>query len=256
MPDSTRALSAPELSETVIAERREKVFLVLAGTFLCAMTLLNIIGLTRFVQLGPMTLAVGVLPYPLTFLCTDLICELYGKRRANQLVTVGLALNVFILLVLYIGQAMPAVPPSAMPPWQVLNLADPVGLPNGDSVSGEVELFDFIYVLSSGAMFASMMAYVAAQYCDVRVFHFLKQLTDGRHLWLRNNLSTLTSQGVDSFVVIGVTFGAVYWRGDITTGQFFALMGSNYLFKMSVALLDTGPFYFFTFTLKRYLRLG
>ena len=61
-------------------ERRERVFLILAGTFLCAMTMLNIIGITRFVQLGPMALAVGVLPYPLTFLCTDLICELYAAR--------------------------------------------------------------------------------------------------------------------------------------------------------------------------------
>ena len=64
------------------------------------MTLLNVIGITRFVQLGPMQLAVGVLPYPLTFLCTDLICELYGKRRANFLVSVGLGLNFFILFVL------------------------------------------------------------------------------------------------------------------------------------------------------------
>ena len=88
------------ISPAALRERRERVFLVLAGVFLCAMTLLNIIGITRFVQLGPMALAVGVLPYPLTFLCTDLICELYGKSRANFLVTVGLGLNVFILLFL------------------------------------------------------------------------------------------------------------------------------------------------------------
>ena len=88
------------LTDGQLQERRERVFLVLAGTFLCAMTLLNIIGITRFVQLGPMALAVGVLPYPLTFLCTDLICELYGRARANFLVTVGLGLNFFILGVL------------------------------------------------------------------------------------------------------------------------------------------------------------
>ena len=80
-----------------IVERRERVFLALAGLFLCAMTMLNIIGITKFVQLGPMALAVGVLPYPITFLCTDLISELYGRARANFLVTVGLVLNFFIL---------------------------------------------------------------------------------------------------------------------------------------------------------------
>jgi uncharacterized PurR-regulated membrane protein YhhQ (DUF165 family) len=74
------------------------------------MTLLNVIGITRFVQLGPMALAVGVLPYPLTFLCTDLICELYGKARANFLVSVGLGLNFLILFVLFLGNSMPAVP--------------------------------------------------------------------------------------------------------------------------------------------------
>ncbi|MBT6666767.1 MAG: VUT family protein, partial [Gammaproteobacteria bacterium] len=80
-----------EISDEV-RERRERVFLILAGTFLSAMTMLNIIGIPRFVQLGPWVLAVGVLPYPLTFLCTDLISELYGRARANFMVTVGLGL--------------------------------------------------------------------------------------------------------------------------------------------------------------------
>ena len=92
-----------------IRERRERVFLVLAGLFLCAMTMLNILGITRFVQLGPMSLAIGVLPYPLTFLCTDLISELYGRARANFLVTVGLLLNGFIIATLWIANKVPSV---------------------------------------------------------------------------------------------------------------------------------------------------
>ena len=84
-------------SNSAIQERRERVFLLLAGFFLCAMVLLNVIGITRFVQVGPMQLAVGVLAYPLTFLCTDIISELYGRARANFMVTVGLILNIFIL---------------------------------------------------------------------------------------------------------------------------------------------------------------
>lgn len=241
--------------DLVLHERRERVFLVLAGVFICAMTLLNVIGITRFVQLGPMALAVGVLPYPLTFLCTDLISELYGRKRANYLVSVGLGLNFFILFCLYLGQAAPAVSPDIMPPWQVLELSAGVGLPSGNTVEGSVELFQFIYTLTSGAIFASMLAYIAAQYCDVQMFHFWKRVTRGKHLWVRNNFSTLTSQGVDSFMVISVTFGAAYWRGDITSAQLLALMGSNYLFKMAAALVDTLPFYFLTHRLKRYLQL-
>jgi len=244
-----------QVIDLLLHERRERVFLVLAGVFICAMTMLNVIGLTRFVQLGPMALAVGVLPYPLTFLCTDLVSELYGKKRANFLVTVGLGLNLFILFCLYLGQAVPSVATDAMPPWQVLELAKDVGLPSGDSVSGSIELFQLIYTLTTSAMFASMLAYVAAQYCDVHIFHYLKTLTKGKHLWLRNNVSTLASQGVDSFMVISVTFGAIYWRGDMATETFLALMASNYIFKMAAALVDTLPFYYLTARLKRYLQL-
>ena len=246
---------SPQLDQQVIHERRELVFLILAGTFLCAMTLLNVIGITRFIQLGPMALAVGVLPYPLTFLCTDLICELYGKRRATQLVTVGLGLNFFILGVMYLGQAVPAVEPAKMPPWQMLPLADAVALPNGATLSGQVELFQLIYATTSGAVFASMMAYMAAQYCDVKLFHFFKRLTNGKHLWLRNNCSTLLSQAVDSIMVISVTFGALFIAGGIGARELFILMGSNYLFKMTAALVDTLPFYFLTHRLKKYLCL-
>ena len=92
------------LTPAQLSERRERVFLVLAGVFLSAMTLLNVIGITKFIQLGPLAVAVGVLPYPITFLCTDLISELYGKSRANFLVTVGLFINGFILLVMTAGQ--------------------------------------------------------------------------------------------------------------------------------------------------------
>lgn len=238
-----------------LSERRERVFLVLAGFFLCAMTLLNVVGITRFVQLGPMALAVGVLPYPLTFLCTDLISELYGRRRANFLVWVGFTLNFFILGMLWLGSAIPSVSADNQPPWQVIQLAESMALPNGDVVDGSVELFQLLYACTSGAVFASMMAYIAAQFCDVQLFHFFKRLTRGRHLWLRNNFSTLTSQMVDSIMVISVTFGAAFLAGNITLAALLVLMGSNYLFKMCVALADTLPFYYLTAKLRTYLEI-
>ncbi|MEM7216804.1 MAG: queuosine precursor transporter [Pseudomonadota bacterium] len=234
-------------------ERRERVFLVLAGFFLCAMTMLNILGITRFIQLGPLSLAVGVLPYPLTFLCTDLISELYGRARANFLVWVGLGLNFFILAFMWLGNALPAG--DAQAPWQALTLAQEISTPSGATLSGQIELFTLIYACTSGAVFASMLAYIAAQFCDVQLFHFFKKLTRGKHLWLRNNFSTLISQMVDSFMVITVTFGAAYLAGDFTVGALFGLMVSNYGFKMVVALLDTIPFYYLTHKLRRYLQI-
>jgi queuosine precursor transporter len=240
----------------ILQERRERVFIVLAAVFLCAMTLLNVIGITRFIQLGPLALAVGVLPYPLTFLCTDLICELYGRARANFLVSIGLALNIFILAVLTLGDIAPSVPPEVMPPWQILSLANPVSLPNGEFVAGNVGLYQIIYATTSGAVFASMLAYIAAQYCDVQLFHFWKRLTNGKHLWLRNNFSTLVSQLVDSIMVVSVTFGAVFLRGEITFQAILVLVGSNYAFKALCALLDTIPLYLLVAWLRRYLVLG
>lgn len=244
------------LNQGQIQERRERVFLVLAGTFLCAMTLLNVIGITRFVQLGPMALAVGVLPYPLTFLCTDLICELYGKARANFLVSVGLGLNFLILGVLLLGNSLPSVPAESMPPWQILQLAAPVPLPNGEVVEQSVGLYQLIYATTSGAVFASMLAYIAAQYCDVQLFHFWKRVTKGKYLWVRNNFSTLMSQMVDSVMVVTVTFGAAFFRDEMTLKTMLILVGSNYLFKATVALLDTGPLYLAVHYLRRYLRLA
>jgi hypothetical protein len=238
-----------------LTERRERVFLVLAGFFLCAMTLLNVIGITRFIQIGPMALAVGVLPYPLTFLCTDLISELYGRSRANFLVGVGFVLNFFILGCMYVANLIPAVAEASQPPWQVIELAESIALPSGEVLSGSVELFTLIYACTSGAVFASMMAYIAAQFCDVQIFHMLKRLTKGKHLWIRNNFSTLTSQMVDSLMVISVTFGAVFLAGDMTAEAMLVLIGSSYLFKVLVALADTVPFYLGTHYLKRYLQI-
>jgi uncharacterized integral membrane protein (TIGR00697 family) len=126
-------------------------------------------------------------------------------------------------------------------------------LPNGDTVSDSIELFSLLYATTSGAVLASMLAYIAAQYCDVYMFHFWKRLTKGKHLWLRNNGSTLISQGVDSFMVIIVTFGAQLLAGAMSAGALLVLMGSNYLFKMCVALADTLPFYAAVRYLQRYL---
>ena len=228
-------------STAFITERRERTFLVLAGIFLSAMTLLNVVGITRFIQFGPLALAVGVLPYPLTFLCTDLISELYGKARANFLVSVGLGINFLILGVLTLGAVAPSVP---------------VTLPNGTVVESEVGLFQLIYATTSGAVFASMLAYIAAQYCDVQLYHFWKRLTRGKHLWLRNNFSTLLSQLVDSIMVVTVTFGAAFLAGDIAVAALFTLVGSNYAFKALCALIDTVPLYLLVHWLRGYLQLA
>ena len=180
--------------------RRERVFLFLSGMFLGTMTMLNILGITRFIDLSfsiagteiPFVLAVGVLPYPMTFLCTDIMSELYGKARTNAVVWMGLFLNLWVLFILWLGGVLD--PPDTL---------DPVtGLP---PVGEYGRVFFEVRVLTFGGVFASMIAYISAQFCDVYIFHYLKKLTKGKHLWLRNNGSTLISQLVDTTAVILVT---------------------------------------------------
>lgn len=239
-----------------LREKRERVFIILAAIFFASMTMLNVIGLTRFVHLGPLALAIGVLPYPLTFLVTDLISELYGKARANFVVWVGLGLNLFVISIMFLGQWLKSVEAAAQPPWQVLYLAKPIQLANGVEVEGAVDLFYIIYSCASGSVLASMIAYVAAQFFDVQIFHYLKRKTRGKALWLRNNVSTLFSQLIDSIVVISITFGLSLLGGAMSWQQFFVLLGSNYLFKMTAALVDTIPFYFLVYKLRSYLQLS
>lgn len=238
-----------------LERRREAVFLALAGIFLGTMAMLNIIGITRFVQLGPLSVAVGVLPYPLTFLCTDLISEFFGRRRANLVVWIGLLLNGLVIGVIMLGEYLPPVSPAMQPPWQTLPLSKPIATPSGRLLEGEVELFSLLYQCTAGAVLASMVAYLSAQFCDVWLFHYWKKLTNGRHLWLRNNGSTLISQLVDSVMVVSITFGSAFFRGEMALEALFMLLISNYAFKAAAALLDTLPFYVITGWLKGYLQL-
>jgi uncharacterized PurR-regulated membrane protein YhhQ (DUF165 family) len=196
-----------------------------------------------------------VLPYPLTFLCTDFISEFYGRRRANFVVTVGLLINGLVLGTLWLGDRLPSVADELQPAWQTLSFDQPVSMPDGEVLEGRVQMFHLIYACMRGAVLASMVAYLAAQFCDVYLFHFWKRLTGGKHLWIRNNGSTLVSQLVDATSVILITFGASCWAGDITLGQLAGLIRDNYLFKLAVALVDTIPFYVGVWALRGYLRI-
>jgi queuosine precursor transporter len=221
-----------------LQQRRDLAFLVLAGIFLGTMGMLNILGLTRFLQLGsigswPIVVAVGALPYPVTFLCTDLISEIWGEEKAGQLVWVGLALNGWIVLILWLGGVLPGLD----------------GAPEGT--------FFEVRRLAFGAVGASMVAYLAAQFTDVRLFHFWKRFSGGKALWLRNNGSTLVSQLVDTSAVVLISHYANHvlpLRPELPVApQLAGFIASGYLFKAVAALADTLPFYVLVGWLRRWL---
>lgn len=250
--------------EQKIKQRRETVFLILSGLFLGSLVMLNILGVTRFIDLSEhvglssesnisFVLAIGILPYPITFLCTDFISELYGRKRANRVVWVGLILNIWVLFILWFGGWLNQ--PENLDEFGKL----PLTIENGEVNVPHGYEFYVVRSLAFGATVASMLAYLTAQFCDVHIFHFLKKLTKGKMLWLRNNGSTLISQLIDSVAVILITFyfadGIPLVEGKPVFTQLLSFIISAYLFKVVVALLDTIPFYIGTRWLRKYLQI-
>lgn len=230
-------------SENRLNWRSEVVFLLLAGIFLGSMTLLNILSTSKMIDTGfsigefDMVLPVGVIAYPITFLCTDFISEIFGKKRANLLVWVGLLVNLWILFILYLGELLPDYKPE----------------------TNDYSTFYDVQNLTFGAIVGSMLAYFLAQFVDVKIFHALKQKHGEKKLWLRNNASTMVSQLIDSVVVIVVVHflsNGFKLQGASTEQVTYTLTGiivATYVFKFFVALLDTIPFYFGVKFFKRWL---
>ena len=214
-------------------------FLILAGLFITSLVVSNLI-FQKFFYWSPFgevslfsaplfELSVGILPYPLTFLITDLISEIYGKKMANKVVVVGIIASVFSLLIVYTASSVSATD------WSPVN----------------DELFSTVFGNTIVAVFSSMMAYLLAQFVDIQIYHFWKTLTKGRHLWLRNNFSTFSSQLIDttSVVMLLCFFGEISWE------RFTGLVLSGFLFKALIALLDTPILYLMVYGCRRYFRL-
>ncbi|MDC6365741.1 MULTISPECIES: queuosine precursor transporter [Flavobacteriaceae] len=215
------------------------IYLYLGGLFITSLVVSNLIFQKFFYwqPFGDITvfgaplfeLSVGILPYPLTFLITDLISEIYGKKKANQVVTTGIFASFFSMLIIFIANGVPAIDSS----------------PVGD------ETFTKVFGLSPLGVLASMLAYLLAQYIDISIYHFWKRLTKGKMLWLRNNFSTFSSQFIDTFTVVALLclFGVLPWD------KFYGLVLSGFLFKIMIALFDTPLLYFFVYLLRKRFNL-
>lgn len=200
-------------------EKSKKIYLYLAATFIAALVVCNLIA-NKFItiDLGFKTFVIsaGVLPYPITFLITDILSEIYGKKKTARIVWAGFGASLFVLGVLLLAQQFTAI----------------AGSPVDD------ETFNKVFGNSWRVIFASMTAYLCAQLIDVRIYHFWKEKTAGKHLWLRNNFSTVFSQLVDTTLVVCVLFLGVRSHSEIIQ---FILDGWS--FKMLCAFIDTPLLY-------------
>ena len=216
----------------------QKLYLYLAALFITSLVVSNLI-FQKFFYWYPFDwvimgnklfeLSVGILPYPITFLVTDLISEIFGRKAANRVVVAGIFASFFSMGILLLAGIVPALPNS----------------PIGDAT------FKNVFALSPIAVLASMMAYLFAQFIDIRIYHFWKNLTEGKHLWLRNNFSTFASQFIDTFTVVGLLcfFGVLPWD------TFLGLLISGVVFKILVALIDTPLLYLSVNWIRSYYKL-
>lgn len=216
---------------TKVKYRSFMLYVLLGGLFITALVACNLIA-NKFVtvNLGFYTfvLSAGVLPYPLTFLITDILSEIYGRSKTNMVVLVGFVASLFVLLILWMGGQFDSIPNSP-----VTN-----------------EYYNTVFQNSWRVILASMVAYLIAQLIDVRMFHFWKRLTKGKKLWLRNNASTVVSQLVDTTLVVLVLFVG---REDADTMAGYIRDG--WFFKAICALVDTLFIYIIVGYIRKLFRL-
>jgi len=202
-------------------------FLILAGLFIAALITCNLIA-NKFVtvDLGfkVFQVSAGVLPYPLTFLITDILSEIYGRRNTSAVVFSGFFASMLTLFVLYLGHRFPAL---------------------AESPVSDLE-YQTVFQNSWRVISASMLAYLTAQFFDVRFFHFIKKKTKGRYLWLRNNFSTTFSQFIDTVLVTSVIF-----VGSLSAGAIGDLILDGWLFKVLFAAADTALIYPIVYLFRR-----
>ena len=195
--------------------KTQENLMILNGIFIATLIIANIVS-AKIVSFWGLVIPAAIVAYPLTFLMTDVIGELWGKEEAKRTVKIGLICQALSLVLIGLAILLPVAP-----------FAD-----------NQAE-FKAIMGQSFRVVLASLVAYMIAQANDVFIFHKLKKKTNGKHKWLRNNLSTMTSQLIDTAIFITIAFIG-------TVPNIFVMIVSQYLIKFIYAIIDTPFFYLLT----------
>jgi len=207
--------------------RKDLVYLILAGLFVANALLGEILG-GKLIEAGGYIMSLGVIPWPVVFITTDLINEYYGKSgvRRLTLITVGLILYAFVII--YISMGIPA------------SSVSPV----------KDEAFNAVLGQSQWIIAGSVVAFAVSQLVDVAVFWLFRDATGGKMLWLRATGSTAVSQLIDTFIVLGIGF---WLPGKISTANFLNLAFTNYTYKFGIAIALTPLIYAAHSAIDKYL---
>lgn len=230
----------------MLTSKKDKLFFVLGAFFITNALVAEIIGGKLLVlgspdfqftlnfgffatQVGPFILSVGVIPWPIVFLSTDLINEYYGKQGVRRITNIGVIMIIYTFFIIFATM----IPRAA----------------EGISPVTE-EAYRQVLSQSLWIIVGSIIAFVVSQIIDVLVFHVFRRKTGGRLLWMRATGSTVVSQFIDSVVILGIAF---YLPGKITLSQYFGFAITNYSYKVGIAILITPLIYLGHGLIDRYL---
>ena len=212
----------------MLQSKKETVYIILAGIFITNAVVAELIG-GKLIQVGPYLMSVGILPWPIVFVTTDLINEYFGEKGVKKLSLITACLIAYTFIIIYAAMQIPAVA--------------------GDGLVSDNQ-FNGVFGQSLWIIIGSIIAFMVSQLIDVTIFHFLKNKTGNKMIWLRSTGSTVISQLFDSFIVLGIAF---WMTGKMSTEVFIASAFTGYFVKLIIAIALTPLIYLGHSIIEKYL---
>jgi uncharacterized integral membrane protein (TIGR00697 family) len=208
--------------------KKDIVYLILAGIFITNAVVAELIG-GKLINVFGVPMSVGILPWPIVFVTTDLINDYFGEKGVRKLSLITASLIAYTFVILFIAMRIPAM--------------------QGDKLVSN-EQFNGVFGQSMWIIVGSITAFLVSQLIDVSIFHFVKNKTGGKMIWLRSTGSTIISQLFDSFIVLGIAF---WMTGKMTTEVFIASAITGYLVKIIIAIILTPLIYLGHSIIEKYI---
>ena len=208
--------------------KKDTVYVVLAGIFITNAIVAEFIG-GKLIHVGAAVMIIGILPWPIVLITTDLINEYFGEKGVKKLSLITAALIAYCFVLLYVALKIPAV--------------------QGENLITDSQ-FTAVFGQSMWIIVGSITAFLVSQLIDVTIFHFVKNRTGNRMIWLRSTGSTVISQLFDSFIVLGIAF---WMTGKMTTDVFIVSAFTGYFVKLIIAILLTPLIYLGHYLIGKYI---
>ncbi|MFV7234370.1 queuosine precursor transporter [uncultured Flavobacterium sp.] len=208
--------------------KKDTVYVILAGIFITNAVVAELIG-GKLIYVGPYLMSIGILPWPIVFVTTDLINEYFGEKGVKKLSLITASLIAYCFILLFFALKIPAV--------------------KGTNLVTDAQ-FNGVFGQSMWIIVGSITAFLVSQLIDVSIFHFFKNKTGNKMIWLRSTGSTVISQLFDSFIVLGIAF---WMTGKMTAEVYIASAFTGYFVKLIIAILLTPLIYLGHSLIEKYI---